>query len=245
MTVKAKKALITGGGSGIGLAVAHRLAHDGAEVIVAGRNETRLKTSGFPYILMDVTDQQSVTSAFAEAGPIDILVSNAGSAATAPALKTDLDMWQNMLAVNLTGAFLCAQTAIPGMIEKGWGRFIVVASTASLKGYAYTAAYTAAKHGVLGLVKTLAIELARTGVTANAVCPGFTETELVAGSLETIMKKTGRSEKGALKALVRDNPMGRLVRPDEVADAVAYLSGTGAAATNGQAIIVDGGELAS
>ncbi len=238
-----KTVLITGGGTGIGLACAHRFAQNGARVLVAGRKEGPLKASGFDYTVMDVTDETSVNQAFARVGPVDILVNNAGAAATAPALKTDLSMWQNMLAVNLTGAFLCARAALPGMVERRWGRFIVIASTASIKGYAYTAAYSAAKHGVLGLVKTLAIELAKTGVTSNAVCPGFTETALVTESLDMIMNKTGRSKEAALQSLVKANPMGRLVQPEEVAGAVLYLSGEGAAATNGQAIIVDGGEV--
>ncbi len=243
MSLDGKTALVTGGGSGIGLACAHRLAEDGAKVLVSGRNEAVLKASPFNSVVMDVTDVASIKQAFIEAGPIDILVNNAGAAATAPALKTSLDMWQDMLAVNLTGAFLCAQATIPGMVERGWGRYIVIASTASLKGYAYTAAYSAAKHGVLGLVKTLGIELAKTGVTANAVCPGFTRTDLVAGSVRAIAQKTGRSEEDSLSTLIRDNPMGRLVEPSEVADAVSYLSGPGAAATNGQSIVIDGGEV--
>ncbi|PHS27713.1 MAG: 3-hydroxyacyl-CoA dehydrogenase [Robiginitomaculum sp.] len=242
MNLEGKTALVTGGGSGIGLACAKRLADDGARVLVAGRNKAALKASGFDYLLMDVTKEKSVTEAFAKAGPIDVLVNNAGAAATAPALKTDMEMWQAMLAVNLTGAFLCAQATIPGMVERGWGRFIVIASTAGLKGYAYTAAYSAAKHGVLGLVKTLAIELAKTGVTVNAICPGFTQTPLLDGSLDVIMKKTGCTQEAALKRLIRDNPMGRAVLPHEVADAVSYVSGTGAGATNGQSIVIDGGE---
>jgi len=242
MNLEGKTALVTGGGSGIGLACANRLADDGARVLVIGRHEAALKATGFDYFLMDVTQEQSVKKAFAEAGPIDILVNNAGVAATAPALKTNMEMWQAMLAVNLTGAFLCAQAAIPAMVERGWGRFIVIASTAALKGYAYTAAYGAAKHGVLGLVKTLAIELAKTGVTANAICPGFTQTPLLDGSLAVIMKKTGCSQEEALRLLIKDNPMGRAVLPHEVADAVSYVSGAGSGATNGQAIVIDGGE---
>lgn len=245
MSLKGKTALVTGGGSGIGLACAQRLANEGAQVMVTGRHLETLKASGFDYVLMDVTDEASVRQAFTQTGPIDIVVNNAGAASTAPALKTTMDTWQAMLAVNLTGAFLCGQAAIPSMVERGWGRFIVIASTASLKGYAYTAAYSAAKHGVLGLVKTLAVELAKTGVTANAVCPGFTQTPLVTESLDVIMKKTGCTKEAALKTLIRDNPMGRLVQPEEVADAVAYLAGARASATNGQAIVIDGGECIS
>jgi NAD(P)-dependent dehydrogenase (short-subunit alcohol dehydrogenase family) len=245
MTLEGKTALVTGGGSGIGLACAKRLALAGAKVMVSGRNELALKASGFDYLTMDVTDEASVCAAFETAGSIDILVNNAGAAATAPALKTDLDMWQAMLAVNLTGAFLCAKAAIPAMVKRGWGRYIVIGSTAGLKGYAYTAAYSAAKHGVLGLVKTLGIELAKTGVTANAICPGFTQTPLLDGSLDVIVQKTGCTKEVALDMLIKDNPMGRPVLPEEVAEAVFYLAGPLAAATNGQSIIIDGGECIS
>ena len=149
-----------------------------------------------------------------------------------------------MLAVNLTGAFLCAKAGIPAMIERGWGRFIVVASTSALKGYAYTGAYTSSKHGALGLVRTLAIELAKTGVTANAVCPGFTETELLGRSVETIVATTGMDHEQARAALLASNPMERAVTPAEVAAAVSWLAGDEAGSTNGQAIVIDGGELA-
>ncbi len=240
----AKHALVTGGGSGIGLAVARRLSEDGFRVTVSGRTERALAESGFAYVVMDVGDEDQVNAGFAKAGPVDIVVSNAGQAKTAPLLKTSLSLWQDMLRVNLTGAFLCAKAAIPAMVERGWGRFIVIASTSSLKAYAYTGAYTASKHGVLGLVRTLAIELAKTGVTANAVCPGFTDTELLSRSVDTIVNTTGMDREQAESALLASNPMQRAVTPAEVAEAVSWLAGTGAASTNGQAIVVDGGELA-
>jgi len=245
MTLTGKKALITGGGSGIGLACAHRLSDAGAEICVAGRHEDPLRASGFAYVVMDVSDEDSVRAARERTGPMDIVISNAGGATTAPALKTSLHTWNAMLAVNLTGAFLCAQNFAPDMISHGWGRFIVIGSTASLKGYAYSAAYCAAKHGVLGLVRTLAIEMAKTGVTVNALCPGFTRTALVTRAMDTIAHKTGRSREDALHTLIRDNPMGRLVEPEEVADAALWLCGDGAAATNGQTVVIDGGELAA
>lgn len=239
-----RHALVTGGGSGIGLAVARRLREDGFCITVSGRTEHTLAASGFAYVVMDVTDEDQVNAALASLEPVDLVVSNAGQAQTAPLLQTPLDLWQAMLAVNLTGAFLCARAAIPAMIERGWGRFIVIASSAALKGYAYTGAYTSSKHGVLGLVRTLAIELAKTGVTANAVCPGFTDTPLLSRSIDTIVGTTDMNREQAKGALLAGNPMARAVTPVEVAAAVAWLAGSEAGATNGQAIVIDGGELA-
>lgn len=239
-----KHALITGGGSGIGLATAHFLRDQGHRVTISGRGEAALEASGFDYICMDVTDADSVNQAFDKLDPVDIVVSNAGEAKTAPLLKTPLALWESMLAVNLTGAFLCAQASVPTMIERGWGRFVVIASTSSLRGYPYTGAYTASKHGVLGMIRTLALEIAKTGVTANAVCPGFTETDLMQRSIDTIIKTTKMNADEAKAALIKDNPMGRAVQADEVAAAVGWLASSGAGATNGQSIVIDGGELA-
>lgn len=243
--MNSKHALITGGGSGIGLACAKRLEADGHQITIAGRNEAQLKAAGYNYVVMDVTNEESVDNAFSSIKPVDILISNAGAAQTAPLLKTPLSMWTAMLDVNLTGAFLCAKAGIPNMVDQGWGRFIVIASTSALKGYAYTGAYTASKHGAMGMVKTLAIELARSGVTANAICPGFTETDLLSRSIENIVKTTKMNEDEALKALLKDNPMGRAIQPDEVAASVSWLCSSDADSTNGQPIVIDGGELAS
>ncbi|MCF6276153.1 MAG: SDR family oxidoreductase [Robiginitomaculum sp.] len=238
--------LITGGGSGIGLATARRLTTDGYTVTVCGRGAGKLEKTGFAFTVMDVTDPESIAAGFFAAakqnGPVDIVISNAGSAQTSPALKTSLELWNHMIAVNLTGAFLCAQASLPNMVERGFGRFIVVASTAAVKAYPYTLAYASAKHGTLGLVRSLALELAKTGVTCNAVCPGFTDTDIVRGAVQNITAKTGRSEAEAMAAFTKDNPAGRLITPDEVADSIAWLCGEGAASVNGQAIMIDGGE---
>lgn len=240
---KKRRALVTGGGSGIGLAIARALATAGADVTIAGRDAAKLKACEFAFVIMDVTDDASVRAGAKAAGEIDIFVNNAGFAATAPSLKTTRALWDEMIALNLTSAFLCAEAVVPGMIDRGWGRFIAIASTASHKAYAYTGAYAAAKHGVLGWIKTLALEHAKSGVTFNAICPGFTDTPLIAGAVDRLAAKSGGDIDQAKRALAKDNPMGRLVLPDEVAAAAVFLAGEGAASVNGQSIIIDGGEL--
>lgn len=245
-------ALITGGGSGIGYVTAKRLAKAGVIVVLAGRNEAKLiaasaEIEGSSHIQMDVADASSVQAAFTRLGRQslvpDILVNNAGSAQTAPFEKTSLEKWNAMLAVNLTGAFLCTKEALPAMKAKGFGRIITIASTAGLRGYAYTAAYTAAKHGVIGMTKSLALELAGSGVTANTVCPGFTDTDIVRESVNNIVAKTGRCGKEAMAELTKHNPEGRLITPEEVANTVAWLASDGASAINGQSIAVACGEV--
>ncbi len=240
-----KHVLVTGGGSGIGLAVARGFADKGYSVIIGGRDSQKLRSSGLRHIQINVTDEQSVMAAVDESGPIDILVANAGAAFTAPALRTPLNEWENMLAVNLTGVFLCARAFAPQMINKGWGRIITVASTASIRAYPYAAAYVAAKHGVLGLVKTLALEFAKTGVTVNAICPGFTDTPLFQSSVDNIVNKTGASREDAAMALLKGQPMGRLIQPEEVAHTALWLASEAAASVNGQSIVLDGGETIS
>ncbi len=245
VTKKQKRVFITGGGSGIGLAIAQAFADAKYHVIIAGRTQSRLKDSGFDYIEMDVTEEQSIADGMKAVGEIDIFIANAGAVSTAPALKTSRDVWDQMIAVNLTSIYLCAREAIPAMVEQGWGRFITIASTAALKGYAYTGAYAAAKHGVLGWTKTLAVELAKTGVTANAVCPGYTDTPLVDNALNKITAKTGLTRDEALGQFIKDNPMGRLIDPHEVASAALWLASDGASSVNGQALTLDGGETIS
>ncbi|HEY1397343.1 SDR family NAD(P)-dependent oxidoreductase [Roseateles sp.] len=250
-------AVVTGGGSGIGAAIAQALIADGARVTLVGRRLEKLKEQrdklnvdgGLSVELQvcDVGDEASVRQAFAAAvaaaGPVDLLVNNAGQVETAPLAKTSLDTWQRLLNVNLTGSFLCSREVLPAMSERRFGRIVNVASTAALKGYAYVAAYCAAKHGVLGLTRALALETARKGVTVNAVCPGYTETDIVAGAIDTIVAKTGRTADEARAELASVNPQGRLVDPAEVAASVAWLARRDSGSITGQAIAVAGGEV--
>ena len=196
---------------------------------------------------LDVADEASVHAAMQAAvaalGPIAILVNNAGQAQPAPFARTTKQHWQQMLDVNLTGAFLCTQAALPHMLEQGWGRVINIASTAGLKGYKYVSAYVAAKHGLVGLTRALALELATKNITVNAVCPGYTETDIVAGAISNIMQKTGRSEEQARAELAAGNPQQKLVQPEEVANAVVWLCHPASSAMNGQSIAVAGGEV--
>ena len=244
-------ALVTGGGRGIGREIASALTRSGAVVTVLGRHRAALDDvvaagdARFT-VVADVADQAQVEAAIAQAsarGPIDILIANAGAAESATFAKSDAALFRRMLDVNFMGVVHAAQAALPAMRQRPYGRIVAVASTAGLKGYAYVSAYSAAKHAVIGLVRSLALELAATRVTVNAVCPGFTDTDLVADSVDTIMKKTGRSHAQALAELAKHNPQGRLISPSEVADAVLWLCGEGAGAITGQAIAVAGGEI--
>jgi NAD(P)-dependent dehydrogenase (short-subunit alcohol dehydrogenase family) len=248
-TLQGKHAVVTGASRGIGLALARVLMAQGARITLMARDAQALEVAAAElggdtaWQAVDVTDAEGVAAAFARAGAVDILVNNAGQAASAPFGRTDAALWQRMLDVNLTGAYHCIQAALPGMLDAGWGRVVNVASTAGLTGYRYVAAYCAAKHGLVGLTRALALEVANKGVTVNAVCPGFTDTDIVADAVANIVRKTGRTEDQARAELAAANPQGRLVQPEEVAHAVAWLCMSGAAAMNGQAIAVAGGEV--
>jgi NAD(P)-dependent dehydrogenase (short-subunit alcohol dehydrogenase family) len=246
-------ALVTGAGTGIGAAIARRLAASGARITLVGRRVTPLEAmagelgSAHGLVLADVSAEASVQRAFAAAketrGIVTVLINAAGLAQSAPAARTSLELWSSMLSVNLTGAFLCAREFLLQLPGPAAGRIVNIASTAGLKGYAYVSAYCAAKHGLIGYTRALALELARRPITVNAVCPGFTETPLLAQALENIVRTTGRAEASAREDLLRTNPQNRFVQPEEVAEAVHWLCLPGAAAVTGTAIPVAGGEI--
>lgn len=247
-----RHALVTGGNRGIGSVIAKTLLSHGARVTVLSRNAVPANSSeqndeNRCDAIADVTDPSAVSQAFQQArskfGPIEILVNNAGQAASAPFLKTDAVLWRRMHAVNLDGTFHCSQAALPDMLAAGWGRIINIASTAGLTGYGYISAYCASKHAVIGLTRALAVEVATKGITVNAVCPGYTDTDMVKDTVANIVTKTGRTAEQALAELTARNPQRRLIKPQEVATTVAWLCLPGAESITGQAIAISGGEV--
>ncbi len=221
--------VVTGGTRGIGAAVAKRFTDLGDRVVALGRDDC------------DVTDEAAVASVFAGLGEVDVLVNNAGVSSSAPLARTSLADWRSQVDVNATGAFLCTRAVLPGMLARDRGRVVTVASTAGLAGQRYTAGYAASKHAAVGLMRAVAAEVAGTGVTSNAVCPTFVRTDMTTTTVRRIAATTGRSEEDSERVVARMSPLGRLLEPDEVAFAVAFLAAPEAAAVNGQAIVLDGG----
>lgn len=254
-SLRTEHAVVTGAGRGIGAAVARALASQGAKLSLLGRNRdsldkiaAELKSSTETFVAVaDVTDASSVNAAFTSArerfGPVTILVNNAGQARSAPMHAGDDSLWNEMLAVNLTGVYRCIRCVLPDMLQAGRGRIVNIASTAGLTGYAYVTAYSAAKHGVIGLTRSLAIELARKNITVNAVCPGYTDTDLSREAIANIQAKTGRDEAAVRGILTARNPQARLIAPEEVAQTVLWLCTNDVGSITGQSIAVAGGEL--
>jgi NAD(P)-dependent dehydrogenase (short-subunit alcohol dehydrogenase family) len=249
--IAGKHALVTGGGTGVGRAIALALAEAGVAVTICGRRKEHLakvadENSRIFATVADVTDEAAMTALYGEAekarGPFDIVVANAGMSDAGPAHRTSLATWQRTLDVNMTGSFLTVKPALAGMTSRKSGRIVFVASTAGLKGYAYVAPYVAAKHGVVGLMRALATELVRTGVTVNAICPGFVETDMLEESVQRIVRTTGRTAEQARASLAATNPQGRFVQPLEVAAAVLWLVSEEAGSITGQALSLSGGE---
>jgi NAD(P)-dependent dehydrogenase (short-subunit alcohol dehydrogenase family) len=251
LTLSGKHALVTGGGSGIGAAIALALAEQGAAVTICGRRLAELQASASRHgnihaHTADVTDEDSLRRLYREAqatrGAFSIVVANAGATESAPAEKVSRAAWEHTIGVNLTGAFLSVQPALAAMRERHWGRIVFIASTAGLKGYAYVAPYVAAKHGVIGLTRALATETVTAGITVNALCPGFTETPMLERAVDRIVAATKRDKSETRGALAANNPQARFIKPEEVAAAVVWLCAGDSDAITGQAISISGGE---
>lgn len=255
--MEARTAVVTGGGRGIGRAVARRLATAGASVLVTARTadeieavaeELRGEGHAASAVAADVTDPSEVEAlarrAEEELGRVDVLVNNAGASSSSPVERLDLEEWERLLAVNATGTFLCTRAFLPGMVERGWGRVVSVASVSGLAGGRYIAAYSASKHAAVGFTRSVAQEVAREGVTVNAVCPGYVDTGMTRGSVARIAEKTGRTEDEAREAILAASPQRRLIQPGEVAHAVLFLCHEEARGINGETLVIDGGALA-
>ncbi|MFM7044909.1 MAG: SDR family NAD(P)-dependent oxidoreductase [Ilumatobacteraceae bacterium] len=247
MSLAGRRALVTGGGTGLGASLARGLAAAGAEVIVCGRRPDPLDalaaaTPGVRAITADITDEAQVAALYSDAGRVDIVVANAGTARSAPLHRTSLELWHEMIGANLTGAFLTLRDGYAQLRGAEWGRLITIASTAGLRGYAYVSAYTAAKHGAVGLTRAIAAEVQGSGITANALCPGYLDTEMTDRTLDNIVATTGRTREQAIDALAADNPQGRLIDPDEVTRVALALCMPGREHVNGAAIEIDGSE---
>ena len=239
----ARTVVVTGGARGIGRAAVERFAAAGERVIALGRDRAALEALGVTWLVCDVTDEAAVTAAFAEIGDVDVLVNNAGIGESAPLHLTSLDSWRRHLDVNATGPFLCMRAVVPGMRSRGSGAVVTVASTAGRAGVPYTTAYSASKHAVIGLTRAVGAEVAGTGVRVNAVCPTFVRTDMTERSIANIVSRTGRTPEQAEEALAAAAPLGRLLEPEEVADAIVFLASPAAAGISGQAVVIDGGGI--